>query len=522
MLPLLPRANICIGVVLVLCSSLPSVRAQDDHGWRISPEKLNVHVGDDRSLQLLDDNAQELHGARWSVDDPDLAEIKEVDGYMVLHAKAPGTVRVDATLEGETRSSDIVIWLSDEKAPPGTVNWGMHPIGRDIGDIAAVPTEDGPNSFSLEQTPGGRTYLRGVREDGIQIWNWLMPEATQDVDLVCGDWLGGALISANRPDSYTLYAVGKDGKLRWQRTLPGLRKAHAYNLQHTVHVLSQFADGTNARISALDEISGDLKFELQVPGSWEEFVNVKRTGTKLLCAKGATTVPLRTSTSRMFVSHDGFAYAAFSQRERTFEAKSCAIGSEIAPRDVTMAFHDQVVLWQINADGTYRSTTAENSVGHGLLSEPIADTAPTGGIIPDGPDGVLLAVRKSSGVFGVGTGSVREEFIYRLGPDGKAIYKFSVPAFEGPLHDEMVLGEKDRGFATRGGLLIAFDVQGGKELWRWNSNEREVEVLAALADGSCLVQTPAAVFKVDDAATSQKVLEGRVMIDWQGRMYRKH
>jgi hypothetical protein len=70
--------------------------------------------------------------------------------------------------------------------------------------------------------------------------------------------------------------------------------------------------------------------------------------------------------------------------------------------------------------------------------------------------------------------------------------------------------------------LIAFDVQTGKELWRWNSDEREVEVLLALADGSCLVQTPVAVFKVDDAATSHKVMEGRVMIDWQGQMYRKH
>jgi outer membrane protein assembly factor BamB len=429
---------------------------------------------------------------------------------------------VDATLEGETRSSEIVIWLSDEKAPPGTVNWGTHPIGREVGDIAAVPTEGGPNLFSLEQTPSGRTYLRGVRDDGIQIWNWLMPEATRDVELVCGDWLGGALISANRPDSYTLYAVGKDGKLRWQRTLPGLRKAHAYNLQHTVHVLSQFADGTNARITALDEISGDLKFELPVPGSREEFINVRKAGTKLLCAKGTTTIPLRTSTSRMFVSQDGFAYAAFSQRERTFETKSCAIGSEIAPRDVTMGFNDQVVLWQINADGIHRSTTVENAVGHRLLSEPIADSAPTGGIIPDGPEGVLLAIRKSSGVLGVGADSLREEFIYRLGPDGKVIYKFSVPAFEGPLHDDMVLGESDRGFATRGGLLIAFDVQTGKELWRWNSDEREVEVLLALADGSCLVQTPVAVFKVDDAATSHKVMEGRVMIDWQGQMYRKH
>jgi hypothetical protein len=40
-----------------------------------------------------------------------------------------------------------------------------------------------------------------------------MPEKTHDVDLVCGDWLGGALVSANRSDSYTLYTVGNDGKL---------------------------------------------------------------------------------------------------------------------------------------------------------------------------------------------------------------------------------------------------------------------------------------------------------------------
>jgi hypothetical protein len=57
-----------------------------------------------------------------------------------------------------------------------------------------------------------------------------MPEQTHDVELVCGDWLGGALISANHANSYTLYTVGKDGKLRWRYTLVGARKGHAYNL----------------------------------------------------------------------------------------------------------------------------------------------------------------------------------------------------------------------------------------------------------------------------------------------------
>src|ERR1035438_5229091 len=202
---------------------------QEESGWRISQKNINIQAGDDRLLQLLDESAQEIHGAEWSVDDSAVADVREENGRAVVHAKAPGTVRIRATLHGEKRFREIKIWPQDQPMPMGTTTWGTHPIGREIGDISAVPTPDGPSIFSLEQTANGKTYLRGVRDDGIQIWNWLMPETTRDVDLVCGDWLGGALISANRSDSYTLYTVGNDGKLRWQHTLPGIRKAHAYN-----------------------------------------------------------------------------------------------------------------------------------------------------------------------------------------------------------------------------------------------------------------------------------------------------
>ena len=514
--------SIVVSVVLTFSSWPSLVQAQEDHGWRISPERVNIHAGDDRPLQLLDDNAQELHGAKWSVNDPALAEIGEVDGYTVLHAKAPGAVIVSAGLEGEIRSSDVIIWPTETKTPPGTTNWSMRPIGREIGDLASLPTLEGLNLFSLEQTPGDRTYLRAVREDGIQVWSWLMPETIRDVELVCGDWLGGALISANRADSYILYAVGKDGRLRWQRTLSGVRKGHAYNRTHTVHLLSQSADGKDTRITALDEVSGELEFELFVPGSREQFANVRKVAAKLVCAEGTVTAPLRTSVSRVFGSHDGFSYVAFSQRERTFEAKPCTPGSAIGPRDVSVAFHDRVVLWQIRADGTYRSTIVEDSIGHHPLSEPATEIAPTGGIIHDGPDGILLAIRTLGEVMEVAARLRHKDRIYRLDRDGKVLYKFSVPEFDGPLHDDMVLGEDGRGFATRGGLLIAFDVQEGKELWRWNSNEKELEAVVALPDGSCLVQTPVAVFKVDNATTSREVMKGRVMIDWQGRVYKKH
>jgi hypothetical protein len=229
---------------------------EKDSGWRIAPQEINIEAGTDRRLQLLDDLAQELHGAEWSVNEPDLAEIREEDGRVVAHAKAAGTVRVCATRGQEKRYRDIRIFDPNQPLPPGTTRFGVQPIGRQVGDIAAVPTPDGPNMFSLEQTSSGSTYLRAVAEDGIQIWAWLMPEKTRDVELVCGDWLGGALISANRGDSYTLYTVAGDGKLRWQHTLPGIRKAHAYNLEHLVHVLSQSQDGKVTKLTGFDGTTG--------------------------------------------------------------------------------------------------------------------------------------------------------------------------------------------------------------------------------------------------------------------------
>ncbi|HLM98705.1 MAG TPA: hypothetical protein VK335_05460 [Bryobacteraceae bacterium] len=164
----------------------------------------------------------------------------------------------------------------------------------------------------------------------MQAWSWQVPEKTRNVELVCGDWLGGALISANRGDSYTLYTVGNDGKLRWQHTLAGNRKAHAYNLQHLVHVLTQSPDGLVTTVTGLEEVTGEQKFELTVPASHENLTNVQRAGEKILCAANSITSPLRTNTSRLFVNIDGLAYLAFTENEWTLSAASCTPGSTMS------------------------------------------------------------------------------------------------------------------------------------------------------------------------------------------------
>ena len=124
---------------------------------------------------------------------------------------------VTAALNGEMRRREIRIWRAGSKLG-GVVEWSTKPIGREMEDLPAVPTEDGPDLFSLEQDSRG-TYVRAFTHDGFQVWLWALPEAVTDVSFLCSDNTGGVIVSAARGDSYNLYVVGKDGKLRWHHVL---------------------------------------------------------------------------------------------------------------------------------------------------------------------------------------------------------------------------------------------------------------------------------------------------------------
>ena len=513
--------NVLVILSFLVVSSF-YLSAQEDSGWRISPEKINIQMGEDRALQLLDDSAQELHGAQWAVDNPDLADIAETDGLMVLHAKAVGTVHVSALLNGEMRFREIKIWSAVRPIPLGTTNWGLHPIGREIGDLPAVPTPDGPFVFSLEQTAGGNTYLRADRNDGIQVWTWLMPEKTHDVELVCGDWLAGALISANRTSSYTLYAVGKDGKLRWQHAFEGVRKGLAISTDHLLYLINQSSEGTNTTFTAFDDASGAKKFELPLPPSTEQLVNVRKDGATFACTSASVSSPARTVISRVIVNMDGLAYVAFTQSARKLGIAKCTPGSTVNPADMYLARDENLMLWQIHPDGTFRSTVVEGYKGEQPLTAPVNTLSPTPSIVTDNMNGLLIPVQSSHQAGWEGSCSPADEFIYRIDPEGELVYKYPLPKYSGPLHDDMVIGTDDTVFATRGGLLIAFSARTGKDVWRWDSNLPEISVLAALVHGHCLVQTDTAVVEVESSTKSKEITKGKVMISWQGQMYRKH
>jgi len=507
---------------VAISSFLLSAQEATEAGWRISPNRINIQMGADRPLQLLDDNAQELHGAQWSVDNPDLADIQEEDGLAVLHAKAVGTVRVSATLNGEMRFRDIKIWSALRPVPPGTTNWGTDPIGREAGDLPAVPTPDGPTIFSLEQTTSGDTYLRADRDNGIQAWTWLMPEKTHDVELICGDWLGGALIGATTPTSFTLYTVGKDGKLRWQHTWTGLRKSLAISTDHILYLVNQSSDSTTTSLTALDDAAGKKLLELPVPASQDRFVNLKNDGAAFSCTSTSASTPARTIVSRVMVNMDGFAYLAFTQNDRKLAVAKCKPGSPANPGDISLTRNENLTLWQIHQDGSYHSILVENYKGEQQLNTPINALSPTNGLMTDNLNGTLIPVQLSHQSGWEGTTSAADEFVYRVDEGGEVAYKYPLPKYTGTLHDDMVIGNDDIAFATRAGILIAFNVRSGKDLWRWDSNLPEITVFAALANGHCLVQTDTALVEVESSTKSKEILKGKAMMGWNGQMYLKH
>ena len=506
-------------ILLLLTVFSSQLSAQEDHDWRIAPVQINVQVGEDRPLQLLNDTAEELKGAEWSVDNSKLGDLEEINGHQVLHSRAVGTLHVTAILQGQVRSREIKIWPADHSLPEGIAKWSMQDLGHEIRQLAAVPSPDGPNMYSLEQTDAGSTYLRAYTEEGFQLWAWHIPDETREVELVCGDWLGGALISVNRTDSYTLYAVGNDGNLRWQRKFDGIRKGFTINTDSQLYLLTQSVDGTAANLLSISDVSGATKFKLVLPTSVEIQDGVEKQGSTFQCSTASRSNPSRTPTSGLFVNMDGLPYLAFTRRKLTFGTAKCISGASLNLDDVYLERLEQLTLWQIRPDGTYRSTVVDQIKNKQSISAAVYTVSPAGGIMTDNMNGVLIPARWFDDLGSESASTAADDVVYRVAEDGQAIYKFPLPHYTGALHDGMVIREDEVAFATRGGILIAFNLLTGKELWRWDSQTTEISVFAALANGDCLVQTPTALVEVTDSTHSKEIAKGKAMIDWHGQIY---
>jgi hypothetical protein len=467
---------------------------------------ISVEVGQEQPLQVLDLAGNELAATDWSVDNPEVAEIRHESGQVAVYAKAAGVVHVSALVEGTTLGGEIRVWLPEPGMRITGPLWVVPSIGRELAALQAAPTPDGPDFFTLDQNDRVR-YVRALTNRGLQLWIWRLPESGGRAELLCADNTGGAILSVARADAYRLYVVGKNGNLEWQHQFHGIRKGYALNASNLLHLLTRSADGTSIALSAWDGSSGKEEFSLKIPSSEEYEVNVQRSGGTFICAPGRSVPhPIHADVSDLFVNTDGDAYAAFTVKHWTLEADKCAAGSMVGAQKIYLSRNDQLVLWRIQSDGSHRDIVIDSSTqSRAPFPAPLAEASPTGGIIPDGLGGVLLSVRSVSNSAASKTVDSSQEFVYRITEDGSIAYRFPLPPYTGDLHDEMVLGEQDLGFATRGAMLIAFNVRNGSEVWRWNSGISELKINMATAGGGCIVDTSNGLVLVEEGVRKQVV-----------------
>lgn len=465
---------------------------------------ISLSVGEEQPLQILDAEGNELSASNWSVDSPELAEIKEVDGHPFLRSKAAGVVHVMAMHEGRTLTEEVkILYLATGMYLTG-LRWVVPSTGRELGVLQSVPVQDAPDIYTLDQSDKGAS-IRALTNRGQQLWIWTLPKPDGKLEALCGENLGGAVFAVTRRDSYSLYVVGKDGKLRWRHKFDGVRKGYAVNAENTLHLVNESVDGSSATISGWDASTGVEKFKLTIPASYEGEVNLERSGDRILCAPGRTIDhPLHAATSGIFVNTNGDAYLAFNQKRWILKTDKCVAGSVVDPQTVYFSRDDRLVVWRIQPEGSHREFLVDESrQPHLPLAAPVTITSPTGDIIPDGFGGILFSIRWSSTHATQPAEDAPREFVYRVTEEGELAYRFSLPGYSGTLHDEMVLGEQELGFATRGSQLVAFKVREGNEVWRWNSGEPGLQINMATAGGGCIVETTEGLVLIEEGVKKQ-------------------
>ena len=99
-----------------------------------------------------------------------------------------------------------------------------------------------------------------------------------------------------------------------------------------------------------------------------------------------------------------------------------------------------------------------------------------------------MAVRRVTTHWGSSLDRKEEGFEYRVSAARQILYRMPVPAAADDSHIVTLLGSDRTGFTSRGGIVVAFDEDTGKEKWRWDGGNPGILPFAALADGSVLVR----------------------------------
>ena len=94
-----------------------------EYDLSLSPNLVNLVLGETQRFSLFDQAGHKLTAqANWSVSDSSVAELVMEGGTPVLTAKATGTVRVTANVDGRYAEATVNV-IAQEDMKPGTIRW---------------------------------------------------------------------------------------------------------------------------------------------------------------------------------------------------------------------------------------------------------------------------------------------------------------------------------------------------------------------------------------------------------------
>ena len=152
--------------------------------FNVSPQQINLLVGQTRMVSVTDSTGNALTGLVWTTSDPSVVSLS-ADDPPVLTAVAPGTAIVYVV-----GMPILVTVYSGTTLPAGTAIWSV-PIGNgstspgSMTMAPAVPSSSGVDLITLDNS----FTLTGLSADGTKVWK-----------LTTGTTYGGVLATSVIPD----------------------------------------------------------------------------------------------------------------------------------------------------------------------------------------------------------------------------------------------------------------------------------------------------------------------------------
>ncbi len=132
----------------------------------ITPDKVNMLVGESRPFRLVDQNGQMQTNVSWIISDGGAFQVDEGDELFIT-ARRVGDFRIVARSAGGSAEAAVKV-VAGTTLPTGTAKWSAGTIDgcKSTQVVPAVPSASGVDVFQYSECQDG-SYVSAYTADGI-------------------------------------------------------------------------------------------------------------------------------------------------------------------------------------------------------------------------------------------------------------------------------------------------------------------------------------------------------------------